>query len=181
MIADVREEMVALLPRLRRFAFAQTRSVQDADDLVQSACERALMRLDQFKSGTRLDNWMFSIVRSIWIDSLRMKARRPEVIDTEFVEAAASIERASEQTEARSDLRSVSEAMMGLPEDQLNVLTLVVMDGRTYQETAELLQVPIGTVMSRLSRARAKLAASLEPRDQGSNIEKKAVGNDVAH
>lgn len=161
MQTDVRTEIVALLPRLRRYAFAQTRSVQDADDLVQSACVRALAHLDQFQPGTSLDSWMLKIVRTTWIDHVRYRARRPEVGGTEFAESLPFDDRISERTEARSDLERLGHAMMNLPDDQRDVLSLVVIDGRTYQEVADILDVPIGTVMSRLSRARTKLTKSL--------------------
>ena len=163
MKTDVRDELVALLPRLRRFAFSQTRSLPDADDLVQAACERALARIDQFQPGSRLDNWMFTIVRNIWIDNVRARARRPEVTNTDLAESVPYQDRITERAEARSDLHTLRKVMMKLPTDQLSVLTLVVVNGCTYQEAAKILDVPKGTVMSWLSRARAKLAASLDP------------------
>lgn len=165
-IMDVRAELITLLPRLRRFAFCLTRSLQDADDLVQSACERALTRIEQFQPGSRLDSWMFAIMRNLWIDRIRARARAPEVADSALVEAIADSDRISERTEARSDLRSISQLMLQLPEGQLSVLTLVAVEGHSYQEAAEMLQVPIGTIMSRLSRARAKLAAGLSEPDR---------------
>lgn len=158
---DLKAELVQLLPRLRRFAYSQTRSVQDADDLVQAACERALSRLDQFQPGSRLDSWMFTIMRNIWIDNVRSRARRPEFANTEATEGAIDQTFLSAQTEARSDLRRISGEMAKLPPEQLSVLTLVVMEGKSYQEASDLLGVPIGTVMSRLSRARSRLAACL--------------------
>jgi RNA polymerase sigma-70 factor (ECF subfamily) len=158
---DVRAELVQLLPRLRRFAFSQTRSVQEADDLVQAACERALSRLDQFQPGSRLDSWMFTIMRNLWIDDVRGRSRRPEFADTEAAEAAVDHTMMTAQTEARSDLERISSEMERLPAEQLGVLTMVVMEGKSYREVSELLDIPIGTVMSRLSRARAKLALCL--------------------
>jgi RNA polymerase sigma-70 factor, ECF subfamily len=181
MTTDVRDELVALLPRLRRFAFAQTRSCHDADDLVQAAYERALLHLDQFKPGSRLDNWMFTIVRNLWIDTIRAKARRPEVTSTELAESAPYQDRITERTEARSDLQTLGKVMMQLSADQLSVLTLVVADGRTYEEAAEILEIPIGTVMSRLSRARAKLAASLQVPLPATVSIAKGVGDDPAN
>lgn len=181
MKTDVRDELVALLPRLRRFAFSQTRSIQDADDLVQAAYERALTRLDQFQPGSRLDNWMFTIVRNIWIDNMRAKARRPEVTSTDLAESVPYQDRITERAEARSDLLTLSKVMMELPTDQLSVLMLVVVNGCTYEEAAEILDVPKGTVMSRLSRARAKLAASLDMPRPTTFFKTKDVGNDPAN
>lgn len=181
MKTDVRAELVALLPRLRRFAFSQTRSTQDADDLVQAACERALARIDQFEPGSRLDNWMFTIARNIWIDNMRARARRPEVTSTELAESMPYQDRITERVEARSDLHTLSKGIMELSADQLNVLTLVVVNGCTYEEVAKILEVPKGTVMSRLSRARAKLAASLDVPIPATIFKTKDVGNDPAN
>lgn len=161
MISDAREEMVALLPRLRRFAYAQTGSREAADDLVQAACERALDRLDQFTPGTRLDSWMFRMMQTIWIDRMRYAGRRPQA-SAEVVDALPYDARIHEQTEARADLAIVRAEVAKLPEEQRLVLALVAIDGRSYQEAADTLGVPIGTVMSRLSRARRKLVEALE-------------------
>jgi RNA polymerase sigma-70 factor (ECF subfamily) len=161
MVGDVRQDMVALLPRLRRFAYAQTGSREAADELVQAACERALSRLDQFTPGTRLDSWMFRIMQSIWINRVRHAARwpqaKPEVMD--FMPHDARIH---EYAEARADLAIVRAEVARLPDEQRAVLALVAIDGRSYQEAAEILEVPIGTVMSRLSRARRKLLDAIE-------------------
>lgn len=162
MIEDIRKQMVELLPRLRRFAYSLTGSLDEADDVVQAACERALARLDQFVPGTRLDSWMIRIVQTTWIDRTRYVRRRPMVSDPAVIEAVAHDARIHEQTEARADLAVVREQIVKLPEDQRVVLALVVVDGMTYQEAAEALDLPIGTVMSRLFRARKKLLEALE-------------------
>lgn len=161
MVDDVRQEMVALLPRLRRFAYAQTGSREAADELVQAACERALDRLDQFTPGTRLDSWMFRIMKTIWIDRMRYAGRRPQV-SAKVMDALPFDARIHEQAVARADLVIVRAEVAKLPEDQRLVLALVAIDGRSYQEAAETLGVPIGTIMSRLSRARRKLVEALE-------------------
>jgi RNA polymerase sigma-70 factor (ECF subfamily) len=161
MASDVRQEMVALLPRLRRFALAQTGSREAADDLVQAACERALDRLDQFTPGSRLDSWMFRIIQTIWIDRKRYAGRRPEA-SPEVIELMAFDARIHEQAEARADLAIVRAEVARLPEEQRLVLALVAIDGQSYQQAAEALGVPIGTIMSRLSRARRRLVDALE-------------------
>ena len=80
---DIRTELVALLPRLRRFAYGLTGSLDEGDDVVQSACERALTRLDQFQPGTRLDSWMYRIVQTVWIDRRRaQQAARSQALCT---------------------------------------------------------------------------------------------------
>ena len=81
MAEDVRAQLIALLPRLRRFALGLTGSRDDADDLVQAACERALNRLHQWEPDTRLDSWMFRIVKTIWIDQWRSQKARGEHVD----------------------------------------------------------------------------------------------------
>lgn len=162
MTNDLRLEMVALLPRLRRFAYSMTGSLDEADDVVQAACERALSRLEQFEAGTRFDSWLFRIVQTTWIDRTRMRSRRNHDSDPEVVEAVPHNARIHEQTEARADLAVLRDEIAQLPEEQRSVLALVAVEGLSYQEAADTLEVPIGTVMSRLSRARKKLAAALD-------------------
>jgi RNA polymerase sigma-70 factor, ECF subfamily len=161
MASDVRHEMVALLPRLRRFALAQTGSRDVADDLVQAACERALSRLDQFTPGTRLDSWMFRIIETLWIDRKRYTGRRPEA-GAKVIEFMPFDARIHERAEARADLAIVRAEVARLPEEQRAVLALVAIDGQSYQQAADTLGVPIGTIMSRLSRARRRLVDALE-------------------
>lgn len=162
MASDLRNDLVALLPRLRRFSYSLCGSLDEADDLVQAACERALSRLGQFEPGTRLDSWMFRIVQSIWIDRMRASSRRNNVSDPEALESVPHDARIHEQTEARAALEVVREAVARLPEEQRIVLALCTVDGLSYQQAADTLEVPIGTIMSRLSRARRKLAEALE-------------------
>lgn len=167
MSADVRLQLVELLPRLRRFACALTGSLDEADDIVQAACERALSRLDQFTPGTRLDSWMFRIVRSIWINRARDMKRKNLVNDPEIAEQVAFDARIHEQTSARMDLAIVRDAITALPAEQKEVLSLVTIDGMSYQEAADALEVPIGTIMSRLARARRRLADAVDGKTLG--------------
>lgn len=162
MTQDVRREMVELLPRLRRFAYSLSGSLDEADDIVQAACERALSRLDQYEPGTRLDSWMFRIVQTSWVDRLRHRQRRPTINDPTAMEAVRYDARIEEQAAARGDLAIVRARMEAMPEDQRVVLSLVVVDGMSYQEVADTLELPIGTVMSRLFRARKKLQEALD-------------------
>lgn len=153
-----RSELIELLPRLRRFAMALANSSADADDLVQSAVERALKHQRSWKEGTRLDSWMYKIVQNLWIDEVRSRRRRADPI-----EAAAQIvgEDGRDVTSVRIDLAAAKRAMAALPEEQRLVLTLVVLDGMSYQDAADTLDVPIGTIMSRLARARTAIASRL--------------------
>ncbi len=157
MHADARRELVSLLPRFRRFARVLARRDDLADDLLQAACERALSRLDQWQPGTRLDSWMFRIMQTIWIDWTRKQRVRGinEPIDTQ-PEPMGSDGR--KVVEAHLQLAAVREAIALLPDEQRAVLGLVTIEGLSYKEAAEILEVPVGTVMSRLSRARLRLA-----------------------
>ena len=159
---DVRREMVELLPRLRRFAYSLTGSMEEADDMVQTACVKALSRLDQFRPGTRLDSWMFRIIQTTWLDHVRSAAVQRTVADPDALDQAVAQDPIEERTIARVALEKVRQAMGGLPEDQRILLGLVVVDGLSYKQAAESLGIPIGTVMSRLSRARRRLADAID-------------------
>jgi RNA polymerase sigma-70 factor (ECF subfamily) len=159
---DVRKELVALLPRMRRFAYSLTGSMEEAEEVLQSACEKALSRLDQFEPGTRLDSWMFQIIRSVRIDRVRYSIRRPVSSDPDIAQTASFDARTHEQLEARMDLDIIRSEIANLPEEQRAVLALVTVDGMSYQDAADTLGVPIGTIMSRLARARRKLAEAID-------------------
>ena len=154
---NIHEQIVMLLPRLRRFARNLTRNPHDADDVVQIAVERALTRLDQWRSDARLDSWMFKIVRNAWIDELRARGRRDKVFLAE--EAGENI--GTDSMERETELLSVQAAMARLPEDQRVAVSLVLVEGLPYREAAEVLDVPIGTLTSRLARGREALQALL--------------------
>jgi RNA polymerase sigma-70 factor (ECF subfamily) len=152
--------LVALLPRLRRFARGLAGAAAPADDLVQAACERALQRRAQFQEGTRFDSWVFRIAQTIWIDQLRAKNVRKE--DGEIDAERWGSDEPVRRVEARLALEEVKRAMARLPEDQRNALMLVTVEGFSYKEAADIVQVPVGTIMSRLARARAALVQSLD-------------------
>ena len=154
------DQLVAVLPRLRRFARGLSRSVTDADDLVQAACERALARRHQFQEGTRFDSWMFRIVQTIWIDQVRSRDVRKEDGDT--AQDRLGSNEPVRRVEARLALDEVRRALDCLPPDQRTALLLVTVEGLSYKEAAETVQVPVGTIMSRLSRARIALQLHLE-------------------
>lgn len=160
MSADIRVELVALLPRLRRFGLSLTRSQDKADDLVQAACERALRALESYQPGTRLDSWMYRIMRNLWIDEVR-KARTQgphDDVDSQFDLAGDDGVKA---VELRSEANAVEQAILRLPEEFRSVLVLVCVDELSYREAADVLGIPIGTVMSRLARARRAVANDL--------------------
>jgi len=154
---SVEDQLVAFLPNLRRFAISLCRSRDLADDLVQMACERALANAASFHEGTRFDAWMFRILRNLWIDDARRKKTAGPQEDIEAHHEIAGIS-GDREVEARLTLKSVAEAIEGLVEEQREVLLLVCVEELSYKEAAEVLGVPIGTVMSRLARARKNLA-----------------------
>jgi RNA polymerase sigma-70 factor (ECF subfamily) len=153
-------EIVDLLPRLRRFARALSRDVADADDLVQLTVERALARRRQWHAGTRLDSWMFRIMKNAWIDESRARNRRAGVFAPADAAANVGCDGAAAM-DRRLAARMVERAMGRLPQEQRVAVALVLIEGLSYQEAAEVLQVPQGTLTSRLGRGRAALLAEL--------------------
>lgn len=157
---NFRRDLVALVPKLRRFALSLAGNAQDADDLVQAACEKALRNAAQFTPGTRMDSWMYRIVQTLWLDDRRKAVRRGAQIDPD--DAYLSDEgKAASLPEDRMMLARARAAMDALPEGQREVLALVAIEGLSYREAAETLGLPLGTVVSRLSRAREALLPRL--------------------
>jgi RNA polymerase sigma-70 factor (ECF subfamily) len=158
---EIGDEIVAMLPRLRSFALSLARRRDEADDLVQGACERAFAAIDSWQPGTRLDAWMFRILRNLWID--RHRRRRDETsLDDDEAGFQVAGEDGRHTVEVRSTMAAVRVAIDRLPDEQREVLMLVCVEDLSYRDAAEVLEVPIGTVMSRLSRARRSLAVALE-------------------
>lgn len=154
------EELATLLPRLRRFAHGLCRNSADADDLTQTTIERALRSKDQWTPGTRLDSWTFRIMRNLWIDSARSRSRK-ERAEAPPEERESVGDDPRDALHASIDLQRVMAAMQRLPEDQREVVALILVEGFGYRETAEMLDLPIGTVSSRLVRGRTALLAML--------------------
>jgi RNA polymerase sigma-70 factor (ECF subfamily) len=150
---NIHEDIVLLLPRLRRFARNLVRNPHDADDVVQVAVERALLRSDQWRRDARLDSWMFKIVRNAWIDEVRSRGRRDKV----FLAEEAGEDVGTEPIENEITSMSIQAAMAQLPEEQRTAVSLVLIEGLPYKEAAEVLEVPIGTLTSRLARGREAL------------------------
>lgn len=154
---EVRRGIIELLPRLRRFAYALSGSPDQGDDLVQDACVRALSHPEQYKSGTRLDSWMHRIIRNLWLDQLRASKVR-NLVD---LDAAPGLrgEDGRHIADSRLTLRQVLKGMAKLPPQQRLLIALVSFEGLSYQAAADILEIPIGTVTSRLVRARRALYA----------------------
>jgi RNA polymerase sigma-70 factor (ECF subfamily) len=134
--------------------------VHDADDLAQAAIEKAMRNVDKFAEGTRLDRWLITIAHNHWRDQRRNLANRtPHSLVDDLIDMAG--EDGTHTQEQRDSDARVRAAVAVLPADQRQLVALVLVEGLAYREAAELLDLPIGTVMSRLSRARAALAARL--------------------
>ena len=146
-------ELAALLPRMRRFARSITYHREDADDLVQVAMERALGRSEQYAEGTRLDSWLFRIIKNAWIDEVRGRMRRERIFAPEEEGAQVGVD----SSEAQQQRMAVQKAMSLLSEEHRLVIGLVLVDGLPYKEAAAVLEIPMGTLTSRLARAREAL------------------------
>jgi RNA polymerase sigma-70 factor (ECF subfamily) len=149
-------ELPSLLSRLWRYGLVLARNREAAEDLVQATCVRALERSSQFETGTRLDRWLFTILRSIWINQLRAERVRlgQGVVDPE----EALISDGVREIEMNIFAAQVFREVLELPESQREAVLLVYVEGLTYREAAEVLKVPVGTIMSRLAAARVKLS-----------------------
>lgn len=156
---DFETALAALLPRLRRFAHGLARDTADADDLTQQTAERALKARDQWQPGTSLQAWTYRIMRNLWIDTGRSRQRRDAVLAPEELGETVGV---SGEAEGRAELHFLMRAMDRLPDEQREAVALVMIEGLAYAEAAELLEVPIGTLTSRLVRGRQALAAMLE-------------------
>jgi RNA polymerase sigma-70 factor (ECF subfamily) len=152
------DELSALLPRLRRFAHGLSRNAADADDLTQMTIERAMRAKAQWQAGSRLDSWLYKIMRNLWIDTVRSRGRK-EQVEAPAEDAARAGHDPRDGIEASIDLQRVMAAMDRLPGEQREVVALILIEGFGYREAAELLGLPIGTVSSRLVRGRTALLA----------------------
>jgi len=161
-VNDVRHDIVALIPRLRRFGLTLTGNLHDSDDLVQSAIERALKNLNRWERGTRLDSWMFRITQNLWIDQCRANKRYDTSTSIDELHELSG-EDGRETTENQLMARRTELAIMALPEQQRSLVALVLVDGLSYREASQVLDIPMGTVMSRLARARKTLTEQLLP------------------
>lgn len=151
-----RRELLEILPGLRRFALSLTGNAADGDDLLQATVERLLER--GLPAEAALMPWSIKVCRNIWIDEVRARKVRRRAGE-ELVHVEDGVVSGERDMLAKLTLREVQGALAALPEEQRAVLELVVVEGHSYREAAEMLDTPIGTVMSRLARARAALVA----------------------
>lgn len=154
----VRDGIEALYPRLWRFALSLSGTRANADDLAQKTCARALERADQFDPTTHLDRWMFTMARRIWLNEIRADVvrRGNGLVPVEDIDLAAQ----NLPAEANIYAGEVFKAIGTLPESQRETVMLVYVEGYAYKEAAEMLDIPIGTIMSRLAAARKTIAAT---------------------
>ncbi len=152
----VTQGLPQLLPRLWRYGLVLSGNRDTAEDLVQATCVRALERSHQFEAGTRLDRWLLTILHSIWLNEVRARKVRlgQGLVDADAVLVFDGLHHSETNIWAGQVLREVQ----ALPEAQRETVFLVYVEGMTYREAASLLDVPVGTVMSRLAAARARLA-----------------------
>lgn len=162
--AQFRTELLSLLPRLRRYALARVATPEHADDLVQAACERGWKARAQWEPGTNLACWMFTIMHNLHIDEIRAKAAQGTDVGAEPLEQLHD-HAWTRRLEAKEMLTQVVGVMQQLPQWMREVLMLVPVEGLSYREAAAVLGVPVGTVMSRLARARVELMRRLNVAD----------------
>lgn len=156
-MTDQASEIEAQIPALRRYAYALTRDTETADDLVQDCLERALSRWRLHRAGGDLRAWLFAILRNLFIDRYRVARRRGEPAQLDEISTALP-----PMQEAMLGVGDILAALDRLPEEQRSLLLLVGVEDLSYEEAAKVLGVPIGTIMSRLSRARERLRKTLE-------------------
>lgn len=152
---DTTQQLLEAIPRLRRYAQALTHDADLADELVQDCLERAWGRLSLWRPGSNMRTWLFTILHNLYVNRVRQAASRPKVVPLDRASPASASVRPVQ--EARLEVHNIVEALDRLPEDQRCLLLLVGLEGMTYREAAETLDIPIGTVMSRLSRGREQL------------------------
>ena len=156
-----REELRQQIGPLRRVCVGLAGNRDRGEDLLQSTLERALAKQALFTPGTRLDHWLYRIARNLLIDELRKARSRAGQGDAPVEPDQLAGSDGNRILEARSELSRAGQALAALPLEYREVFVLVVIEGHGYREAAEVLAIPIGTVMSRIARARAAIAGSL--------------------
>ena len=161
--AELKREMLSVIPNLRAFALSLTKAGDRADDLVQETLMKAWNKFHLFEEGTNLKAWLFTIMRNEFYSQMRKAGR--EVQDSEGIMASQMA--THPQQEGHMDLDDFRSALEHLPEDQREALMLIGASGFSYEEAADIIGVAVGTIKSRVSRARTRLMADLEVSGQG--------------
>ncbi|SFR51402.1 RNA polymerase sigma-70 factor, ECF subfamily [Pseudidiomarina maritima] len=157
--ANLKQQISSILPALRRFALSLCGNVADADDLLQTTVERLLTR--SVPEDAELIAWAFKVCRNAWIDEHRARKVRENAVHHEQLQESSSTDDA-QRIHAQLELHQVDAALEQLPNEQREAIALVAIQGLSYREAADILEVPTGTIMSRLARARSKLAELLQ-------------------
>ena len=165
MDSGIRRHMLALMPRLRRFTYGLTGTADRGDDLLQSTYERAIREIHRWEPGTRLDAWMYRIARNLHLNELRAQSVRRDALPDLELHHGAPVD-GTGQMEAQITFARVRELVAQLPEEQGSVLLLVTVEGLSYKEVSEVTGLPMGTIASRLARAREFLKTRLGLDDQ---------------
>jgi RNA polymerase sigma-70 factor (ECF subfamily) len=153
-MADIRSRVVEEIPRLRRYARALTRDVAAADDFVQDCLMRAVSKGHLWQEGTDLRAWLFTILHNQYVNQIRRTVREGTAVALSDAEPVLT---SAPNQDKRLELRDLERALVKLPAEQRSALLLVGMEGMSYEEVAAVLNVPVGTIRSRLSRGRAAL------------------------
>lgn len=153
---EFRQRLIDMLPTLRRYCYALTADRHNADDLLQASVEKALQRWQQFQLGTEFERWMYRLCRNHWIDTMRTNKPTEEFQEESMAQDATA--NPESLTISQTLLDQLQGRISKLSEGLRMALYLVAVEGRSYQEAAEILDVPIGTIMSRIARARQQLA-----------------------
>ncbi|WP_158966186.1 RNA polymerase sigma factor [Paraglaciecola sp. L3A3] len=160
------ESFENIIPMLRRFAYSLTGNTADADDLVQITFEKILSK--GMPEDVETIKWAFKVCRNVWIDEYRSRKVRQNATQAPELQEQVTVD-SSQQQQSKQMLAKVSTAMDTLPQDQRSILSLVALQGMSYKDVATTLEVPVGTVMSRLSRARSSLLNLVNPQVLGEN------------
>ncbi|MFT6779611.1 MAG: RNA polymerase sigma factor (sigma-70 family) [Glaciecola sp.] len=165
-VTAMNESFENIIPMLRRFAYSLTGSSADADDLVQATFEKILTK--GLPDDVEILKWAFKVCRNVWIDEYRSRKVRQNATQAPELQEQAAVEQQT-QHESQALLTQVNSAMHTLPNDQRSILSLVALQGMAYKDVAAILEIPIGTVMSRLSRARNSLLNLVRPTELEEN------------
>ncbi|MCU7804904.1 MAG: RNA polymerase sigma factor [Candidatus Thiodiazotropha sp. (ex Lucinoma borealis)] len=142
------------IPHLRRYARVLTRDNQQTEDLVQDCLDRAWSRMSQWQADTNLRAWLFTIMHNLHVNTLRRNSRQ---VEWEYLDGKDLVDTRQTDQEGAMDLRDLEKALNRLSADQREVLILVCVEGLSYAQVSEVLNVPTGTIMSRLHRAREEM------------------------
>jgi RNA polymerase sigma factor (sigma-70 family) len=165
-VTTMNESFENIIPMLRRFAYSLTGSNADADDLVQATFEKILTK--GLPDDVEILKWAFKVCRNVWIDEYRSRKVRQNATQAPELQEQSAVEQ-QDQYESQELLMTVNIAMNTLPHDQRSILSLVALQGMAYKDVATILEIPIGTVMSRLSRARNSLLNLVRPQESEEN------------